>query len=1024
MPGGRQKSNFYAVTYGREIGIFTSWTQASESVIGFGKSKYKGFTTYGEAVVAMESAGFKEFTIFEGEKGYSRKDYEANRLRNSINIDEIQIANDVTQKSLAGSYEDIIEGEFMGDNSVLCGSEASILTQCTAPSDKSLITHTVYIDGSCKGNGTDSAKAGIGLFWGDSHAWNCSYTLSADEAHTSNKAELRAAIKALEIAHDNRIERLIIISDSKYVVSGATQWVYQWSKNGWKTSNNEDVKNKEEWLKLKELLDKNNLLVTWKHVPSHKGIAGNEEADKLAVKGATSDCLTSAMNPAAKASNIPANTKIQPQVIIIPRKIDISDDQVQETNQELSQSTPRRKKLQDKTNTPVPGCINGSSKQVNGLTENFKELEPNSVNSKVHTPDSDQIVQVVKNMELVLENVVFEVRQNRQDSINFRKEVTCEMNKLQKKQDTISDSLSCLMALSTDIQKCINQFETINKILFEEKNNRTSSIPPNDFQAGVAGIQKSITSGLEGVRTSIKSVDTSVASLRDVVHKKSEDYSKDMDKLHKCSKQIQESVKEVEKDVRHAKESVADMEKSMTSLIESETFQQPRVFARQKHVENDNASNTKIPVEDPTFIEVEEEDPEITFAKIVSKDSDQSNKEEMSVEKDKSLEREETEEGKTVDTNEPNTQEENSNTENGRLIYRKPKVCLIGDSISGQVNAAYLGKSTNTFIKKLKAPKIKDIGTYTEQVKDASLIIVHSGVNNLREKESTEGIVSSLVEAITTLKEASSSAKIAVSKVAPVGDRQLEIERNLLNAEMEKKITEVLKSSVTFIDHGNLAERGLIIKEYYRQDKLHLSNNGIECFTRNLRDDIHDRIRTEDNTVQKRPSVTSSNTNDNVSSIGRTSRRDNQDSRYEHGTWRHQDERHEQGTWNNTDARYEQSTWKYHGGRHEQGTWKKHTYRHQEGNKQRSQRPYQRRLDNDREQYYYNKDKYRLERDSFDRSYSSDRDESDSFYRSDRRYVYQPVYRRNSFNERFYEHQRSDDIASNRNYRYRSHRYD
>lgn len=127
-------------------------------------------------------------------------------------------------------------------------------------------------------------------------------------------------------------------------------------------------------------------------------------------------------------------------------------------------------------------------------------------------------------------------------------------------------------------------------------------------------------------------------------------------------------------------------------------------------------------------------------------------------------------------------------------------------------------KSPNTFIKTLKAPKLKDIRTFTEQVKDATMIIIHSGINNLREKDSTEDNVSTLVEAITNLKEAAPNTKIAVSKVAPVGNRQLEMERNLLNAEMEKKLTEVLNSDITFIDHGNLAERGFIIKEYYMQD--------------------------------------------------------------------------------------------------------------------------------------------------------------------------------------------------------------
>lgn len=48
-----------------------------------------------------------------------------------------------------------------------------------------------------------------------------------------------------------------------------------------------------------------------------------------------------------------------------------------------------------------------------------------------------------------------------------------------------------------------------------------------------------------------------------------------------------------------------------------------------------------------------------------------------------------------------------------------------------------LGKSTKKYVKKLKAPKIDDIDTPTDQVKDAKMIIIHTGINNLQHKEST-----------------------------------------------------------------------------------------------------------------------------------------------------------------------------------------------------------------------------------------------------------------------------------------------
>ena len=72
------------------------------------------------------------------------------------------------------------------------------------------------------------------------------------------------------------------------------------------------------------------------------------------------------------------------------------------------------------------------------------------------------------------------------------------------------------------------------------------------------------------------------------------------------------------------------------------------------------------------------------------------------------------------------------------------------------------------------------------------MVIVHCGVNNLRDKE-TSSVVKRLTESITSLKEASPEIKIAISKPTPVGERKLEIERNMFNAEAEKQLLDKAK---------------------------------------------------------------------------------------------------------------------------------------------------------------------------------------------------------------------------------------
>lgn len=71
-----------------------------------------------------------------------------------------------------------------------------------------------------------------------------------------------------------------IYTDSKYVVEGATGWIFGWMKNGWKTKAGGDVLHKEIWQELIDLLKK--VKVDWHKIPGHSGLIGNERADTIA----------------------------------------------------------------------------------------------------------------------------------------------------------------------------------------------------------------------------------------------------------------------------------------------------------------------------------------------------------------------------------------------------------------------------------------------------------------------------------------------------------------------------------------------------------------------------------------------------------------------------------------------------------------------------------------------------------------------------------------------------------------------
>ena len=99
------------------------------------------------------------------------------------------------------------------------------------------------------------------------------------------------------------------------------------------------------------------------------------------------------------------------------------------------------------------------------------------------------------------------------------------------------------------------------------------------------------------------------------------------------------------------------------------------------------------------------------------------------------------------------------------------------------------------------------------------------------------------MKVIKALKEVAPESKVVVSKTIPIGDQKLDIERNVFNASIAKELSEDSEVNVSFLDHGNLAEQALPIKNYYRQDLVHLAPDGIDVFSTNLRRMINEVLK-------------------------------------------------------------------------------------------------------------------------------------------------------------------------------------
>jgi len=132
----------------------------------------------------------------------------------------------------------------------------------------------IYTDGSCLWNPWKWWWACYLRFWNNEKtlSWWCKNT-------TNNQMELLAMIKALEALNTDKYE-IEIWTDSKYVMDGITKWIKNWKKNNWKTANKQDVKNKELWQKLDELMQKYNVKIHW--VKWHATDKYNNLVDELA----------------------------------------------------------------------------------------------------------------------------------------------------------------------------------------------------------------------------------------------------------------------------------------------------------------------------------------------------------------------------------------------------------------------------------------------------------------------------------------------------------------------------------------------------------------------------------------------------------------------------------------------------------------------------------------------------------------------------------------------------------------------
>lgn len=140
----------------------------------------------------------------------------------------------------------------------------------------------VYTDGSCypnpNGHGGWAFRAesdkGFAERWG--------YQVDT----TNNVMEIRAIVRALQFipAHEKATRPLFLFVDSSYAINALTIWHHGWSRQDWRTSNGNQVRNKRDIVAGVELIKHHRKFrhLEFVKIKGHTGIEGNERVDDLA----------------------------------------------------------------------------------------------------------------------------------------------------------------------------------------------------------------------------------------------------------------------------------------------------------------------------------------------------------------------------------------------------------------------------------------------------------------------------------------------------------------------------------------------------------------------------------------------------------------------------------------------------------------------------------------------------------------------------------------------------------------------
>jgi ribonuclease HI len=132
-------------------------------------------------------------------------------------------------------------------------------------------------DGSCLGNPGPGGWACILRYKGRARE-----LYGSAPRTTNNRMELTAAVRGLEAIKEScEVE---IVTDSEYLKNGITKWIAGWKRNGWITTNNTPVVNRDLWEDLDQQVSRHR--TSWLWTKGHASHRDNNRCDELAQRAA------------------------------------------------------------------------------------------------------------------------------------------------------------------------------------------------------------------------------------------------------------------------------------------------------------------------------------------------------------------------------------------------------------------------------------------------------------------------------------------------------------------------------------------------------------------------------------------------------------------------------------------------------------------------------------------------------------------------------------------------------------------